>query len=184
MNDSELLGHAIREYRRAKKMSIDAVARGAHLTKSTLQRAETGAAQLRSGDIARLDITLNAAGALISLHESLDGIVRPPLYSIQRATAEAGHRWPALWAGPVWVHIRPNVITTAASRVDLTWGPWRYRHEWTSGEVLLEDHKVPDDVSVAINARLAHPADIIFGTGTIPTRSAQFVDLRGRWERD
>lgn len=183
MNDSELLGYAIREYRQAKRMSIDAVARAAHLTKSTLQRAETGAARLSGGDVERLDAVLSAGGALISLHASLEGIVRPPLYSIQRSIMEAGHRWPAQWAGPVWVLIRPGIETSALSRIELTWGPWRYQHEWSGGEILLEDHKVPDDVSVPINARLVHPADIAFGTGIIPNRPAQFVDLRGRWAR-
>lgn len=183
VNDSELLGHAIREYRREKNLSIDAVARRAHLTKSTLQRAETGAARLGSGDVARLDVTLSAGGALVSLYESLEGIVRPPLYSVRRSTTEAGHRWQALWAGPVWVLIRPKAAASVPMRIDLSWGPWRYWHEWVAGEVLFEDFKVPDDVSVALNARLTHPADIIFGTGTIPIPTAQFVDLRGRWER-
>lgn len=184
MDDFEFLGQAIREYRRAKGMSLDPVARATHLTKSTLQRAETGAARLSGDDIARLDATLNAGGALISLHESLTGLVRPPLYSVHRSTGEAGHRWPAAWAGPVWVLIRPIPGASATCGISLVWGPWRYQHEWAGGEILFEDYKVPDEVSVAINARLAYPADVAFGTGDIRSRTEQVVDLRGRWQRD
>lgn len=185
MKDLEVLGHAVREYRRAKNLSIAPAARAAHLSQSTLQRAETGKGwRLLVGDILRLDAAFGAGGALVALHESLEGTVQAPLYSIQRATTEAGHRWSASKVGPVWVLARSIAGEPTPSRINLAWGPWRYAHEWQSGWILLEDYKVADDVSVPINARVDYPADIIFGTGHIPSTSAQFVDLRNQWVRD
>ncbi|WP_344013567.1 helix-turn-helix transcriptional regulator [Microbacterium natoriense] len=183
VDNREVLGRALREARRSVRMPIAAVAREAHLSSSTLQRAETGAATLSDPDVERLDRVLGAGGGLLALYRSLMETVRPPLYSFQRATAEAGHRWPAEWTGIVWVLVRSEEPIDP-SRIDLTWGPWRFRHEWTGGHLLLEDWKVLDDVSVPINVRLMRRADVIFGTGEVSPRPPHFVDLRGQWERD
>ena len=184
MNDRDVLGHAIRTLRRTNRLSIDYLARASILTKSTLQRAENGAASLNAGDVARLDAALRAGGELIALHQAIEGTIRRPLHGLQRNVVEAGHRWPAEWSGVVWVYVRHTQQVRTRSTIDLGWGPWRFHHEWQGGDLLLEDWKVRDDVSVGIHVRLSHRADVIFGAEDIASTDAEFVDLRGRWRRN
>lgn len=182
MNDRELLGHALRSARQRKRSSIAAVATAALLSSSTLQRAEMGTVTLTGADVARLDAVLGTDGELIALFQSIAKIVRRPLFGMSRSTRQAGHRWPAEWAGPVWVLVRPFQRTLMSA--DLSWGPWRFQHQWDGEQLVLEDWKVPDDVSVSLHVQLSSEADIIFGTDEISTRPTNFVDLRGRWRRD
>lgn len=182
VDERMLLGSAIRHARVRRGLSIAAVARLVLLSPSTLQRMEIGERKVDREDLIRLDAALETNGELSALHASLQCAHEPPSHSVQRSSTEASHRWPAEWAGIVWVLVENTGTPGATTRVHFRWGPWRV--DATIKEpTIFETFKAPDDASVPIRVNTSHTTDIWFGTGQRPQGSYPLQDIRNRWVR-
>ncbi|WP_396652114.1 helix-turn-helix domain-containing protein [Microbacterium sp. AG1240] len=178
-----MIGRAIRAARSQAGLSLEAVSRLVPVTKSSLQRMEMGLAHATLPDLRSLDAALGTGTELVDLYEAQRARRKPPQYSFLREVREAGHRWPASWAGVVWVSVSPTQVTADPLKISLMWGPWRFDTTTTAPEVVLENYKVPDDVSVALRVTSSRLADIGFGTGEYAHPTAHVIDTRDRWRR-
>lgn len=180
MEDRVVLGSAIRHARRQAGLSIAAAARLALLSSSSLQRIETGGRRLEVEEVARLDAVLGAGGELEAFHASLRSGHEPPSHSAKRSITEASHRWPAAWAGVVWIMVEMPAPSEPLTQVQLRWGPWQV--ETTIQQpTIFETFKAPDDVSVPIRVNTSQIANIWFGAGQPPESRHSLEDIRGRW---
>ncbi|WP_298944643.1 helix-turn-helix domain-containing protein, partial [uncultured Microbacterium sp.] len=150
VDDRVMMGRAIRAARARAGLSIAGVSKSVPVTKSSLQRMEMGLAHATLPDLRSLDAALGTGTELVDLYEAQRARREPPQFSFHREVQEAGHRWPASWAGAVWVSVSPTQLAAAPLKVSLTWGPWLFETTSTAPEVVLESYKVPDDVSVAL----------------------------------
>ncbi|MFT2751370.1 helix-turn-helix domain-containing protein [Clavibacter sp. Sh2088] len=175
-----LLGSAIRHARVRTGLSIAAVARLALFSSSALQRVETQGRRLDIDEVVRLDGVLGAHGELEALYASLRDGHEPPSHSVQRSTTEASHRWPAAWAGIVWIMVKVPNAPEGVTQVRLRWGPWEIDSA-VRQSTIFETFKARDDVSVPIRVRTSRTTDIWFGAGQPPESWHAREDIRDRW---
>ncbi|WP_158206927.1 helix-turn-helix domain-containing protein [Clavibacter michiganensis] len=180
VNDQEILGLAICQARKRRGLSLADMSSLTNFSKSVLQRMEAGERKVAARDVERIDDALEAGGQLKGLCATIQGRQQLPPFSAFRSTLEASHRWPAPWAGAVWVLVEAAQAGQYPTDVALQWGPWQF-DATIDKATLFETHKAPDDISVAIGLRTSLVTDVVFGAGPRPQSNYVFEDIRSRW---
>lgn len=179
--DYKQLGVALARLRSGRSLREAAVAAG--LSRSALQRYEVGRR-----------LPLSAAWRLDSAYAS-DGWIAAAVAALERPTYRWARerpveyfptRWPAGYAGVVWIAIAPAPKNVGAThRVMLRWGPWQRAVPGVAlgptGAVLTTG-KAEDDVSVTCHLRARPAVTALAGIGD-PGAHSLVIALDDGWER-
>ena len=169
---------------RGLRKLADETSRDFPLSKSTLQRYEAGEQLPPLRNASALD-SLYGANGWIAL--SLAQLWKPMWNPWKADWPEVRHsyRWPADYAGPVWMHLRSvKDSIDLQNDVEIRWGPWR-----RTLTVLLVEEGVTvwtgkaadrDGIARTLDLTLTLPAFVLFGAGS-ESLDAASIDIRDDW---
>jgi len=174
------LGHILHKLRGGRSLREAAQQTHGAVSRSALQRYEQGER-----------LPLEKASALDQLYKT-DGWVAAAVAQLELpawrwpqipAASQVAHRWPATWAGWVWVAVRPN--TGAAGKVHqlrCRWGPWvcAVTAEISDLGIALLTGKASEEQSVIFVLTCDRLVRVMFGVGS-PDNAITTLDISRDW---